>query len=462
MPDAGRGGRAVSGRDDDRPQDRAPLRAGTGVGAFTAACLLVSNAVGSGIFTTTGFQARDLGDPVAILLLWVAGGALALAGAMSYGELGAAIPRVGGEYVYLRRAFGPVCGFLSGWMSFTVGFGAAIAAAAMGFAAYIGTLAPDSVLAAAPTAVAVALVWALTGVHLLGTEQGGQFQRWITIAKIGGVALAGAAALAFGEGSWGHLREGVPGVAPELGSTSVALIFVLYAFSGWNAASYIAGEMEEPARNLPRALVAGTLFVTAFYVAVNLVYFYALPAEALASEPVLPVAKKVASALFGDGAANGVAALLCISIAGSCSSMIWAGPRVYQAMAEDGVVPERLARTSSRGAPVASTVAQSLWITVLLFTGTFEQLVVYAGVALAVFGALGVASVIALRIREPELERPYRVAGYPFVPIAYVAASLWIALYSGLERPTVALWSLATIASGLPVYWIWNRRGREG
>jgi APA family basic amino acid/polyamine antiporter len=437
--------------------DRPPSLAGR-VGAFTAACLLVSNAVGSGIFTTTGFQARDLGEPVAILLLWAVGGALALAGAMSYGELGAAIPRVGGEYVYLRRAFGPLCGFLSGWMSFTVGFGAAIAAAAMGFAAYLGALLPGTVAERAPTLFAVLLVWALTGVHRLGTEQGGRFQRWITVAKIGAVVVLLAAAVLLGGGRWDHLTEGVAGVRPGLGSASVALIFVLYAFSGWNAASYIAGEMRDPARDLPRALVGGTLFVTGFYLAVNLVYFYALPAAALAADPVLPVAEKVATALAGDAAARGVSGLLCLSIAGSCSSMIWAGPRVYQAMAEDGAAPAILARTSRRGAPAASTVLQSLWITLLLFTGTFEQLVVYAGVALAVFSALGVGAVIALRIREPELERPYRVGLYPWVPLAYVAASLWIAVHTSLERPQEALLSVATIASGLPLYWLWSRR----
>ena len=266
------------------------------------------------------------------------------------------------------------------------------------------------------------------------------------------------AALAWGEGSWGNLTQGVPGVTPQIGTASVALIFVLYAFSGWNAASYIAGEMHDPARNLPRALVGGTLFITVFYLAVNLVYFYALPAEALAADPVLPVAEKAASALFGDGAARLVSALLCLSIAGACSSMIWAGPRVYQAMAEDGVVPRALARTSARGAPVTSTVLQSTWISLLLFTGTFEQLVVYAGVALAVFSALGVSSVLVLRVREPELERPYRVALYPWVPLAYMAGSLWIALYTSLERPIEAALSLATIASGLPLYWFWNRR----
>jgi len=428
------------------------------VGAFTAGCLLVSNAVGSGIFTTTGFQARDLGDPAIILALWAVGGALALAGAMSYGELGAAIPRVGGEYVYLRRAFGPLCGFLSGWMSFTVGFGAAIAAAAMAFAAYLATLLPDSWLADTPTASALGLVWLLTGIHLLGTEQGGRFQRWITVLKIGAVAAALIAAVTFGGGSWARLGEGVPGVHASVGSLSVALIFVLYAFSGWNAASYIAGEMRDPARNLPRALVGGTLFVTGFYLAVNAVYFYGLPAEQLAAEPVLPVAEKVASALFGSGAASAVSALLCLSIAGACSSMIWAGPRVYQAMAQDGCAPAALARTSRRGAPAASTLLQSSWISLLLFTGTFEQLVVYAGVALAVFSALGVGSVVMLRIREPDLERPYRVAFYPWLPLAYVAGSLWIALYTSLERPTEAALSLLTIASGLPLYWLWNRQ----
>ena len=428
------------------------------VGAFTAGCLLVSNAVGSGIFTTTGFQARDLGDPAIILALWALGGALALAGAMSYGELGAAIPRVGGEYVYLRRAFGPLCGFLSGWMSFTVGFGAAIAAAAMAFAAYLATLLPGSWLADSPTASALALVWLLTGIHLLGTEQSGRFQRWITVLKIGAVAAALIAAVSFGGGSWARLGEGVPGVHASVGSLSVALIFVLYAFSGWNAASYIAGEMRDPARNLPRALVGGTLFITGFYLAVNAVYFYGLPAEQLAAEPVLPVAEKVASALFGSGAASAVSALLCLSIAGACSSMIWAGPRVYQAMAQDGCAPAALARTSRRGAPTASTLLQSSWISLLLFTGTFEQLVVYAGVALAVFSALGVGSVVMLRIREPELERPYRVAFYPWLPLAYVAGSLWIALYTSLERPTEAALSLLTIASGLPLYWLWTRQ----
>ncbi|MEE3329407.1 MAG: amino acid permease [Myxococcota bacterium] len=425
------------------------------VGAFTAACLLVSNAVGSGIFTTTGFQARDIGDPTTILALWVVGGLLALTGAMSYGELGAALPRVGGEYIYLRRAFGPLVGFLSGWMSFTVGFGAAIAAGAMGFAAYFAALFPGS--EGYGTLVGLVLIWSLTAVHLVSLETGGRFQRWITILKIGAVVVGIGVALAFGAGDVAHFGERTAGVDPGIGSLAIALIFVMYAFSGWNAASYIAGEMEDPARNLPRALVGGTLFITGFYVVVNLRYFYALSPEARAADPVLPVAEKVATSLFGPGAAALVSAVLCMSIAGSTSSMIWAGPRVYEAMAADGVAPKALAKRSARGVPAAAILAQSVWISALLFTGTFEQLVVYAGFALAIFSALGVGCVIALRIREPELERPYRVGFYPWVPLLYIASSLWIAVYAAWEQPTETLLSVLTVAIGVPVYYVWLR-----
>ncbi len=428
------------------------------VGAFTAACVLVSNAVGSGIFTTSGFMARDLGDPSLILLLWGLGGVLALAGAMSYSELGASLPRVGGEYVYLRRAFGPLVGFLSGWTSFSIGFSAAIAATAVAFGAYLAVLLPGWRLAQSPTAAAVALVWLLTAIHSAGVERGGSFQRFITIAKIAGIGLLISGGLCFGSGDWGNLQARAPGVEPGIASTAVALIFVLYSFSGWNAAGYIAGEIRDPGRNLPLAMVGGTLFIAALYLAVNAVYFYALPASQLAAEPVLPVAEKAASALLGPTAATAVVAVLCVSIAGSISSMIWAGPRVYWAMARDRAAPAILGRTSRANAPVHATVLQSVWITLLVLSGSFEQLVIYSGVALALFSALAVSAVIVLRRREPELARPYRVKPYPWVPLAYIAASLWIAGYAAAERPLESLLSLATVAVGVPFYLVWSRR----
>ncbi len=432
------------------------------VSAFTAACVLVSNAVGSGIFTTTGFMARDLGDPRLILALWLAGGVLALAGAMSYGELGAALPRVGGEYIYIRRAYGPLLGFLSGWTSFSLGFGAAIAAAAVSFAHFLLQLLPETAPLRSPAALALLLVWGLTGIHLLGVERGGQLQRWLTVLKIAGIGTLVAAGLWLGAGDWTHLTTPAADAEPRLGSTVVALIFVLYAFSGWNAACYIAGEIRDPARNLPRAMVWGTLFVGALYLSVNLVYFYALPVSVLAAEPVLPVAEKVASALWGPTAAVVVVAVLCVSIAGAVSSMIWAGPRVYFQMARDGVVPELFSRHTRSGAPAASILLQSSWITVLLLTGSFEQLVIYSGVALALFTALAVGAVVVLRVREPELPRPYRVPLYPWLPLGYAAISLGIGLYATLERPIEALASIATVCAGVPLYLLWTRRARRG
>lgn len=429
------------------------------IGTFTAACVLVSNAVGSGIFTTTGFMARDLGDPRIIIGLWALGGALALAGAMSYAELGASMPRVGGDYIYVRRAFGPVWGFLSGWTSFTVGFGAAIAAASVAFAQYALVLLPESFAMRSPAVFALLLVWTLTAVHALGVERGGLFQQIITIVKIGGIALGVLAAFVYGDGSVAGIVTPSPDAAPRIGAAAVGLVFVLYSYSGWNAAGYIAGEIREPGRSIPRAMVLGTLFIGALYVAVNAAYFYALPTEALAADPVLPVAEKSAQALFGSSAAAAVVAILCVSIAGATSSMIWAGPRVYWAMADDGVAPALLAKTSRNDAPIPALLIQSAWVTVLVLSGSFEQLVIYSGVALALFSALSVGSTLVLRRREPELARPYRVSPYPWIPLAYIAASLWIASYASLERPIEALLSLGTVTAGLPFYWIWTRGG---
>jgi APA family basic amino acid/polyamine antiporter len=432
-------------------------RASPRVGTFTAACVLVSNAVGTGIFTTTGFLARDLGDPVWILALWGLGGALALAGALSYAELGAAMPRVGGEYVYLRAAFGPLPAFLSGWTSFAVGFGAALAAAGIAFAEHLALLLPAPLARVPEWVPAVALVWLLTGVHLLGVEGGGLFQRLITLLKIGGALLLVGAGFASGEGGLENLTAASPSVQPGIGAAAVGLVFVLYSYSGWNAAAYIAGEIRHPERSLPRALISGTLLVAGLYLALNLLYLYALPISALAAEPVLPVAEKVASALLGPSASGIVVALLCLSIAGAASSMVWAGPRVTLAMAQDRALPQWLAARSRSGAPTRALLLQSIWVTLLLLSGSFEALVVYGGFALALFGAAAVSCVFVLRRRSPALARPFRVPGYPWVPAAFIAATLWIAGTVLLERPREALLSLATVLAGAPLYFAWSR-----
>lgn len=433
------------------------------IGGFTAGCLLVSNVVGSGIFTTTGIMARDLGDPGWILWIWLIGALFALAGALSYSELGAALPLAGGEYVYLCRAYGPLVGFLSGWTSFTVGFGAAIAAAAVSFAAYLFEIFPlDSETGVAAKGLALSLVWIVTGFHLAGVGPGGVLQRFLTVLNVGAILSLILGALTVGKGTWEHLRASDPGTVPGFGAMVVSFIFVTYAYSGWNAAAYIAGEIREPGRTLPRSLLWGTLVVGVLYLGLNAMYFYALPVTALAQPPILPVAKKAAVAMFGPGNATLVAAILCIALAGTVSAMVWAGPRLYYAMASDGVIPALFLQTAREsGTPQQAILLQSVWASVLILSGTFEKLVIYSGVVLMIFSALAVGAVVVLRFRRPELARPYRVPLYPVVPACYVVASALIVTYAVLERPTESGLGVATVMAGVPFYFLWGPRRDE-
>ncbi len=432
------------------------------VGWFTAACLLVSNIIGGGIFTTTGFLARDLGDPTLILSLWVVGALLALAGAMSYSELGAALPQAGGDYVYLRQSYGPLFGFLSGWASFTVGFGAAIAASSVSFASYflrVMPLAEDTGLVA--KGLALALVWCLTIVHAAGVGTGGRLQRVLTTIKVTAIVVLILGGLGLGTGSWTHFNATAPNAATSLGSIIVALIFVFYTYLGWNVAGYIAGEIVDPGRTIPRIMIGGTVFVASLYLLLNLVYLYALPVTALAQPPLLPVAEKAAAALWGPMAARLVAVMLCVSIAAGVSAMVWAGPRVYWAMARDGVFASYFATINqTSGVPMRAILLQSAWASLLILTGTFEQLVIYSGLVLAAFSALTVGAVIVLRRRNPGLARPFRVPFYPLTPIVFIACLLLIVGYSLIHRPIESALGIATVLAGLPLYWLWRKPDR--
>jgi APA family basic amino acid/polyamine antiporter len=434
------------------------------IGWFTAGCVLVSNVVGAGIFTTTGFMARDLGHPGLILAVWLMGGLIALAGALSYSELGTALPVAGGEYVYLHRAYGPFVGFLSGWTSFAVGFSAAIAAGAMSFAAYFLELVRlgEGEGAIPSSIIGLALLWSITGCHLVGIGAGGFLQRMLTLLNMGAILSLMTAGLMVGKGDWAHLTLSDARATPSIGLSIVSLIFALYAYSGWNAAVYLAGEVTEPARAIPRALIGGTLFVTLLYVALNGFYFYALPVTDLANAPLLPVANKVAVALLGSDAARLATTMLCLAIAGAMSAMVWAGPRVYYAMAKDGVIPSYFCRTSgARGTPNNAILLQSLWASVLILSGSFERLVIYSGTVLTIFSALAVGAVLILRRREPDLPRPYRTPLYPFVPGFFILMSIvivWSALY---ERPVEGAMGVATVLAGAPLYVLWRRLGQE-
>jgi APA family basic amino acid/polyamine antiporter len=416
------------------------------IGIFTAGCLLVSNVVGSGIFTTTGFMARDLGDPRLILAIWFFGALLALTGALSYSELGTALPVAGGEYAYLRRAYGPLVGFLSGWTSFTIGFSAAIAAGAMSFAAYLLQIIPfHSENGPLSTGIALTMIWVVTGFHLAGAGSGGFLQRLLTILNIGAILILIMGVLMLGKGNWSHFSLSAPDITPGFGMTMVSLIFVTYAYSGWNAAAYVAGEIVDPGRTIPRAMIGGTLFVGLLYLVVNGIYLYALPVTELGQPPILPVANKVAAALLGPTGILLVTVLLCLSIAGAVSAMVWAGPRVYYAMAQDGLIPSLFAKTPGvQQAPTNAILLQSLWASVLILSGSFERLVIYSGTVLMIFNALAVGALLILRRQEPTLPRPYRTPLYPFVPAFY-------------ERPVEGGLGIATVLAGTPLYLLWRK-----
>lgn len=408
-------------------------------------------------------MARDIGDPWLILLLWGVGALLALAGSMCYSELGAAFPWVGGDYVYLREAYHPFVAFLSGWASFTVGFGAAIAAGAMGFASYVLQLFPSeggSILQI--KGVALALIWSLSVVHVGGVGPGGFLQQILTVLKVGAIVLLIAGAFSVGNGDWQHVVMTSRNPDVGLGTLVVSFIFVTYAYSGWNAAGYIAGEIINPTRSIPRTMIGGTLLVGGLYVVLNLVYFYALPVHVLASPPLMPVAEKAAVGMFGSTAAQFVTILLCLSIAGTVSAMIWTGPRVYYAMAKDGLLPAFFSDTRpNHDTPIRSILLQSLWITVLVLSGTFEQLVIYSGLIITMFTALTVSAVIILRHKRPQLVRPYRVPFYPVLPVCYVFVAGGMMIFLGVEKPVEAFWACLTLSAGIPLYLLMRKHVRK-
>ena len=430
------------------------------IGWFTATCLLVSNIIGGGIFTTTGLMARDLGNPLLILLLWSLGGLFAIGGAMIYGELGSRLPHAGGDYVYLREAYGPLVAFLSGWTSFTIGFGAAVAASAISFSAYAFRMFPVNDSSGwRAKGLSLALLWLVTLVHCQGLAGGGRLQRIMTSTKVLSIGVLILGGLSAGAAHWDWLSEKPAAPQPEAGSIAVALVIVIYCYLGWNVAGFIATEITDPRRTLPRVTIGGTAFVAAIYVLLNLVYLSALSITRLAQEPIVPVAEKSAAALWGQGSGQLVAGLLCLSIAGAVSAMTWAGPRVYWAMAQDGMITPWLAhRDRKTGVPVRAIVFQTLWASALILTGTFEQLIIYSGMVLACFMGLTLSAIFRLRSRDTEPRPAYCSPGYPILPAVLVAGTTLIVVSSVLHRPAEALYGTMTVLGGLPLYYYWKRK----
>jgi APA family basic amino acid/polyamine antiporter len=427
------------------------------LGVADTSLLVVGSIVGAGIFLVSPFVAQDVRSPAAFLGVWLLGGAVALSGAVANGELGGMFPRSGGEYVYLREAYGPAFGFLSGWTSFWIAFPGSIAALAAGFG---GTVAAMLHLANPRAAVAIGLasIVALTLLNALGLRAGKWAQNGLSAAKLAAFAVLLALGLLVARTGAGGLSPFfVPGDRP--GGVAVALIPVMFAYSGWNAATYVTGEMRDPTRGLGRALAIGTGLCVALYVAVNVVYLRAMPLDDLAR--VTDPAHAAAVRLGGDSAAAVLSPLIAVCVLSSLHATILVGPRIYKAMADDGVFLPPLARVHpGTGAPVLALAAQGVISSLQLISGSFDQLLTFAMCAIVAFSTLAVASVFVLRSRRPHAPRPFRVPGYPAVPALFVAINAWV-LWSVVQHAArEALVGLAIVATGVPAYGVFRAKNR--
>jgi APA family basic amino acid/polyamine antiporter len=403
--------------------------------------------VGVGIFTTTGYQVRDLGSLQAVLASWVVGGLAAVCGALAYAELAAALPENGGEYRLLTRIYHPGVGFVCGWVSFIAGFSAPIGANAIAFADYLARALPGTPRLPA----ALALIVAMTGVHAARVTVGGRVQDLFTAGKVLLIVLFSVAGFAGGEPSR-LLESNSPPIGTAMLSPAfaVGLVYVSYAYLGWNAAVYVAGEVERPERGVPLASVAGTLIVMLLYVGLNVVYLSAAPAAELAGR--VEVAEVAARHLFGAGAGRLVAALIAAGLVSNVGALVMTGARIYEAMGRDYPKLALLARRRSGGGPLVATAVQAAVAILTVLTASYDAVIVYVGFVLALFTALTVVGLFVLRVREPDLPRPYRAWGHPVTTGAFILLMAWMLLFAVAERPSITLVGLGTVLVGWILY----------
>jgi APA family basic amino acid/polyamine antiporter len=426
---------------DQRPKTAAK------VSTATATAIAVADMIGIGVFTSLGFQVRGLPSAFSLMMLWVVGGITALCGALAYAELAAALPRSGGEYNFLKRIYHPAVGFLAGWISATVGFAVPIAVAAMAFGTYLEGVLPGT----PPLLLGLALAWIVSIVHLAGVRQGSLLQNVSTAIKV--VLIAGFIVAGFALGTPQPISFAPS--AQDLGYIlsapfAISLVFVMYSYSGWNAATYIINEVRDPERTLPRSLLAATLIVLALYVALNAVFLYTTPMERMAGQ--INVAQIAGAEVFGDAGGRLVAALICVGLVSSVSAMVWIGPRVTMVIGEDLPGLRIFARTTGTGVPAAAILFQLAVVTLLLFTQSFEAVIDYIQFSLTACTFLAVLGVIVLRVTQPGLKRPYRVWGYPLTPVVFLLVTGFMMYYMVTHRPAQSLAGALTMLAGLAVF----------
>ena len=461
------------------PTPAAPVSLVRGLGLFAAYSMVVGNVIGTGVFLKARVMTCNVDTPGMVIGVWVVAGVMSLLGALTYAELATIFPRTGGEYVFIRQAYGRLWGFLYGWTRFFVATAGALAALATGLAIFLNALAGgalDAVTIAVPgvgvvngiALVAVAAVWAVTLVNCADISTGGRVASLLTALKLVLVSSVGIGAFLLADGSWAHYAlsgaggtcEGVDAAARGgMAGIGAAMMAALWGYNGWNEVTYVAGEVKDPGRALPIAIIGGILTVGALYVTVNAGYFYVLPPVAIASVGASSaVATVVATQFLGPAATGLMSALLAVSVMTALQIVALVGARIPYAMASDGLFFRSLAQLSPRTrVPVRALLAQAAWASVLVLSGSFDTLTDYVIFAVLIFMGLATASVFVFRRRLPDVDRPYRTWGYPVVPILFLLTAAWLVINTLQTSPRQSLAGIGLVALGVPFYWYWTR-----
>lgn len=447
-----------------------------GLSLLDSVLLLVSGIIGSSIFLTAKDIAGPLPQPMLFLLVWVIGGVVSLFGCIAFAELGSMFPDSGGQYIYLREAYGDLVAFLYGWMLFAVANGGTIAALAVAAAAYMGEIVPaisqeHAIFTVAGItfththAVGLVLIAILTYVNVVGLRWGALMQNVSTWTKFVAMSAFVVLGFAIGKGDWSHFhsQSGLTmGLAPRqlISALGVALIAVFWAYDGWVYITWVSGEVKEPRRNVPRAMILGILTVGVIYLAMNLTYAYALPLKEIAKHET--IAHATAVALFSPRAAGWLSAMIAISCFSAAASCTLSGARVYLAMAQDGAFFRRMAVIHPKWrTPAFSLIGQGIWAAILTVSGRYDQLYTYVIYGMVLSYTLTVVGMFVLRWKRPEIPRPYRCTGYPWIPAIYVLIGTAWTLNTILTRPKEAFWGTAIVLLGVPGYLYWKRGGRK-
>jgi APA family basic amino acid/polyamine antiporter len=440
------------------------------LGLFPATNIVIANMIGAGIFTTSGLLMKGLNDPLLMIGLWAVGGIIALCGALAYGELGAAMPGAGGEYLFLSKLYHPAFGFLSGWVSFMVGFSAPIAASAMGFSEYFCRAVPgfpawfsSSGIVNEITVkklISVSIILIFTLIHYRGMKTGAKVQNVLTVLKVFLIMILLVAGFSSGKGSFNNFsteRIIDPGFAGWK-TIGLSLMWIMFAYSGWNASTYIGAEIKNPSKILPRSLIWGTGIVIALYLAINVLYVYGIAPEEM--KGVISVGGLAMGNLFGKSAEVLFSLIIAFALFSSLSAFIIIGPRVYYSMASDGLFFKSVAKIHPKfQVPSNSIVLQCLIAVILALSGSFEQVLTYMGFALGIFPVLTVLGVFRLRRRNKEA---LKLPGYPVTQVIYILTGISILVLSFLERPLESSIALLVVAAGIPAYLIFRKQKKPG